>query len=58
VQASGEGVLILSSGLFNSYLANLVTPTPTPPPPPSPPPPTPEPPFTPPQEYYGGEGPQ
>jgi hypothetical protein len=56
VQASGEGVLILSSGLFNSYLANLVTPTPTPPPPPSPPPPTPEPPFIPPQEYYGGEG--
>ena len=56
VQTSGEGVLIITSGLFNSYLATAVAPEPPYVPPPAPPPPLSEPPFTPPQEYPAGEG--
>jgi hypothetical protein len=55
VQATGEGVLIISSGLFNSYLATL-TGTPPSPPPPAPPPPEPTPPYVPPPEYGPDQG--
>ena len=56
VQATGEGVLIMSSGLFNSYLATLTAPTPPSPPPPAPPPPDPIPPYVPPPEYGPDQG--
>lgn len=57
VSATNEGVLIVSSGMFNSANATNILPTPPYVPPPSPSlPPTPEPGFNPPPDYPGGEG--
>ena len=58
VQAIGEGVMIVSSGMFTSVNASNLAPTPPYIPPPAPPPPTPEPPYVPPPEdpRTGGEG--
>ena len=56
VQAIGEGVMIVSSGMFTSVNASNLAPTPPYIPPPAPPPPTPEPPYVPPPENPPGQG--